>query len=342
MDGGLTRRGFLRAGSAGLALAALNGQAEAQTTAAKTRLVMVTDPASTDENGVGQADIVHEMVHRAVRELSGKESMAEAWGVFVKPEDVVGLKVNLRGGPHLSTQTCVVDAIVAGLTSAGVKPNNIIVWDAWTKELKPAGYTPNTSGEGVRYLCTDQMRPSAGFTEDRSKIREAYSDEAVAVADKSVYFTRIMTETITALINVPLVKDHVIAGVTCAMKNHYGSILTPKDLHGNACDPYLGALNAAPVVRDKTRLILVDGLRGLYNGGPRDNPQYHWNLNSIMAGSDPVAMDALAARILDEKRAEKDMQPVGPKAHYIESAAKAGLGTNNFDEIDFRQIKKEA
>jgi len=335
----ITRRRFLHTASTGLALATINPSAHAQTTNPKTRLVMVQNALATDENGIGKPDTAAGMVHQAVCELTGNSDKAAAWASLFKPTDVVGLKINLRGGAHLSTQPCVVNAIIDGLVAAGVQPNNIIVWDAWTKELKPAGFTQNVSTEGVRYLCTDHARSSAGFSEDRSKIREAYSDDPVKVADKTVYFTRIMTDLITALINVPMVKDHVIAGVTCAMKNHYGSILTPKDLHKNACDPYLAELNAAPAIREKTRLILVDGLRALYNGGPRDNPQYHWNLNSIIAGTDPVAVDSLAGRLLDEKRDEKDMRPVMPKAHYIDSAAKIGLGTNNPQEIDFKQIK---
>ena len=336
----ITRRRFLHTASTGLALAAVNPSAHAQTPNTKTRLVMVQNAQATDENGIGKPDTVAGMVHQAVCELTGNTDKAQAWASLFKPGDVVGLKINLRGGAHLSTQPCVVNAIVDGLVAAGVQPNNIIVWDAWTKELKPAGYTENVSAEGVRYFCTDHVRPSAGFAEDRSKIREAYSDQPVKVGDKTVYFTRIMTDMITALINVPMVKDHVMAGVTCSMKNHYGSILTPKDLHGHSCDPYLAELNAAPVIRDKTRLILVDGLRALYNGGPRDNPQYHWNLNSIIAGTDPVAVDSLAGRLLDEKRDEKDMRPVMTKAHYIDTAAKMGLGTNNPLEIDFRQNQK--
>jgi uncharacterized protein (DUF362 family) len=334
----ITRRRFLHTASAGLALAAVAPSLHAQTPKAKTRLVMVQNAQATDENGLGKPDTVAAMVQQAVCELTGNGDNTQAWASLFKPTDVVGLKVNLRGGTHLSTQPCVVNAIIDGLTAAGVAPNNIIVWDAWTKELKPAGFMQNVSTEGVRYFCTDHAVPSAGMKEDRTKIREAYSDDPVKVHDKTVYFTRIMTDTITALVNVPMVKDHRIAGVTCAMKNHYGSILTPKDLHGNACDPYLAELSAAPVIRDKTRLILVDGLRALYNGGPRDNPQYHWNLNAVIAGTDPVAVDSLAGRLLDEKREEKEMDPVMPKAHYIQTAAGLGIGTNDPQEIDFRTV----
>lgn len=325
----ITRRSFLATTSATLALSA--AQSKAQTAASP--LVWVQHPGATDEHGVGKPETVANMVHTAVCELTGETDSARAWTTLVKPEDTVGLKVNLRGGPHLSTQPCVVNAIIEGLQAAGVAPNNIIVWDAWTKELKPAGYTRNTSDKGVRYFCNDFADPSAGRREDRDKIRGAYSSEGVKVGDKTIYFSRIITDMCTALINVPMIKDHVIAGVTCAMKNHYGSIYTPEILHKNQCDPYLGELNKAPEIREKTRLILVDGLRALYHGGPRDNPQFHWNPNSIIAGKDPVAMDALALNIIDEKREEKGKDPVAPKAHYIKAAEKTGLGSTDLTNL---------
>jgi len=325
----ITRRNFLATTSATLALYA--AQSKAQTAASP--LIWVQKAAATDEYGVGKPETVARMVHTAVCELTGKPDTAQAWATLFKPEDTVGLKVNLRGGTHLSTQPCVVNAIVEGLEAAGVAPNNIIVWDAWTKELEPAGYTQNISGKGVRYFCNDYADPSAGRREDREKIRDAYGSEAVQVGDKTVYFSRIVTEMCTALINVPMVKDHNIAGVTCAMKNHYGSIHTPKHLHKNQCDPYLPELNNAPQIREKTRLILVDGLRALYNGGPRDNPQFHWNLNSIIAGNDPVAVDALALKIIDEKREERGKDSVASKAHYIKTAEKIGLGSTNLTNV---------
>ena len=230
------------------------------------------------------------MVDRAILELTGKDSLADAWRTFVSPDDVVGIKLNLRAGRYLSTQTCVTDAIVAGLTAAGVPENNIIAWDAWTKEFPRAGYTLNTSAQGVRYYASDKGTEAPKGQEGRNASREYlepfYTAETVPVGDQKVQFTKILTEEITALINVPLIKDHSVAGVTCSMKNHYGSILKPRELHGDSCNPYLAELNAAAPIRDKTRLILVDGLRGIYNGGPYDKPQWRWRQNCIIAGTD--------------------------------------------------------
>jgi uncharacterized protein (DUF362 family) len=335
------RRGFLQTSAAGAAAAAF-GATNAPAQASTTRLVWVKNANATDEQGEGRADAVRAMVERSVCELTGKSTLADAWRELVSPDDIVGIKLNLRGGRYLSSQPCVIDAIVAGLKAAGVKENNIIAWEAFTREFGTAGYTINKSDRGVRYIATDEAylegeRPKTKSAAEEAR-RNAHQSEPVKVADKEVHFSRILTDEITALINVPLIKDHVIAGVTCSMKNHYGSILVPRDLHGNHCDPYLADLNAQPPIKDKTRLILVDGLRSLYNGGPRDKPQWRWRQNSILAGTDTVAVDSLVLRILEEKREEVGMEPVAPRAHHLETAAKMGLGTNDLSKVDLREI----
>jgi hypothetical protein len=236
----------------------------------------------------------------------------------------------------------VVAPIIDGLVSAGVKPKNIIVWDAWNRELTRAGYTLNESDDGVRCYGTDRGKYRPG--RDPSKRTEGeewkpfYAPQPVIIEDKTVYFSRILADEITALINVPLIKDHRIAGVTISMKNHFGSILNPSDLHASCCDPYLAELNATAPIKDKTRLIIVDGLRALYNGGPRDNPQWKWRQNAIIAGTDTVAVDHLGLQIIEEKRKEQDLAPLGERARHIATAARMGLGTNDPAHIDLREI----
>jgi len=106
----------------------------------------------------------------------------------------------------------------------------------------------------------------------------------------------------------------------------------------DCCDPYLAELNAAAPIKDKTRLIVVDGLRALYNGGPRDNPPYRWRQNSIIAGKDTVAVDHLGLEIIEAKRIENGLTPLGDRARHVATAAKLGLGTNDPERIDLREI----
>jgi uncharacterized protein (DUF362 family) len=345
------RRDFIRRGSATLAGAGLANLLHDRRAAAqpgrKSTVVMVKHDGATDERGVGHPGVVKKLVDRAVAELTGKESPRDVWSEFVSPDDIVGIKVNCIAGKNFSTQRCVVDAIVDGVTSAGVKPSNIIVWDRWNWEMAAGGYKINTSGSGVRCYGSDMgsFDPAKVGRVPRGERTKAlkeltgdfYAKEPTDIAGVPVYLSKLLLEQMTALINVPLVKDHRGAGVTCAMKNHYGSILNPSDLHGSNCDPYIPHLNLVPAIRDKTRLIVTDFLRAVYNGGPSDSPD-RWRQNAVMVGTDSVAMDSLALRFVEEKRKENGVAAIGQRARYVATAAKLGLGTNDPAKIDLREI----
>ena len=328
------RRDFIRTGSVGLVGAGLatlvGGRTASGEQTQKSPVIMVKHNGATDESGVGNPAVVKEMVKRAVAELTGKDSLRDIWKEFASPDDIVGIKINCIAKKNFSTQKCVVDAIVEGLTSAGVKPNNIIIWERWNWEMKLGGYEINTSDAGVRCYGTDH-----GGTKEAA--RSFYSDTPVDIAGVPVYFSKILLEEVTALINVPLVKDHRTSGVTCSMKNHFGSIINPGDLHRSNCDPYLAYLNLASPIKDKTRLIVCDFLRAVYNGGPGDSPD-RWRQNAIMVSRDPVALDSVGLRIIEEKRKEKGMLPIGERARYVATAAKLGVGTNDPAQIDLREI----
>jgi len=271
------RRDLIREGAVTLAGAALANLLHDRCAAAeplrKSTIVMVEHDGATDDSGVGHTAVVKKLVDRAVAEFAGKDSPRDAWREFVSPDDVVGIKVNCIAKKNFSTQRCVVDAIVDGITSAGVKPNNVIVWDRWNWEMEAGRYEINTSGSGVRCYGTDMGsydREKLGRVsgdERKRMVKELTGDfhakEPTDVAGVPVYLSKILLEQVTALINVPLVKDHSGAGVTCSMKNHYGSIINPADLHPSNCDPYIPHLNLVPVIRDKTRLIVTDFLRAV-------------------------------------------------------------------------------
>jgi hypothetical protein len=81
-----------------------------------------------------------------MKELTGADHPQEAWRRFFEPDDVVGIKVNPVGyrrrpdvvGSISSPE--VVFEVVLGLKSAGVKPDNIIVFERYASEFREAGY----------------------------------------------------------------------------------------------------------------------------------------------------------------------------------------------------------
>jgi uncharacterized protein (DUF362 family) len=153
--------------------------------------------------------------------------------------------------------------------------------------------------------------------------------------------TRIITEQITALINVPVMKDHGIAGITAALKNHYGSFDNPGRHHGNHCDPYLADLNAIPAIRDKTRLVVLDALRPMADGGPGLRRDSLWDFYSLVVSRDPVAVDYFAWKTIDERRAQtglKSLAESGREPKWIATAARYGLGTDDPARMDIVRI----
>jgi hypothetical protein len=83
-------------------------------------------------------------------------------------------------------------------------------------------------------------------------------------------------------------------------------------------------------------LNITDGLRGCFNGGPGANPQFICNYNTLLAGSDPVAMDRIAYDIIADKRiAEGVMKAANPAVlTFLKMAGDLGLGIQDKEKIE--------
>ena len=317
---GFNRREFIgTAVAAGVGAYALSrGQHEAWAEEGKGKSIIVstTRPDATKDKKLN-AEAVKEMVNAVVCKLSGKAKAEEAWATFVKKDDVVGIKINCLFGVTASTWPEVTAAVVDGCKMAGVPENKIIVWDRATKEMEKSGYTI-IKGPGVRYIAVDGD----------------WEDQPTAIATCQGKMAKILTQECTALINLPILKTHTIAGVTMSMKNHYGSFDCPNKAHANGCDPFIAELNALDCIRKKTRLIVGDALLPLPDKGPQAHPELTWAYNTIMATQDPVAIDYYGIKILDEQRKTLNLPPIEPKCKCVMTAAAKGLGVADMSKIE--------
>jgi len=139
----------------------------------------------------------------------------------------------------------------------------------------------------------------------------------------------------TALIALPGLKAHWLTGIGTVMKNYIMYSGNPRKYH-DANSAKLGEIWNLPFVKGKTRLVLVDALHPLCDKGPQPDPRYKWAYNGLIAGPDPVAVDAVCLRIIMEKR--KAMRgepwPLSPPPICVESADKVyGLGTSDWNNI---------
>jgi len=285
--------------------------------------VVIARHSGLTANGQVQESALGDTVDRAVMSLSGESSPEKAWRKYFSSDEVVGIKVNGLGGPLMATSPLLTKVCVERLTGIGVKPESIIIWDSNRGFLANCGLEP-PSMWGAQVLTMD-----------------AEWDRAFEQGSFKGPLTAIVTKRVDAYVNLPIMKDHGISGITLAMKNHYGSHQNPSDHHGNHCDPYIADLNTIPAIRDKQRLILCDATRGQAQGGPSFNAQYAWNPNLVLAATDPVAHDTVGWEILEAKRKEFGLRPImgsGNQPPQLPSAAERELGTNDLAKIEKLEV----
>jgi uncharacterized protein (DUF362 family) len=271
---------------------------------------------------------VKEMILEGVKELVRAPSTPAAWKSLFGPDDFVGIKLSCLAGRQLSPHPEVIEGIVAGLRLAGVKEENILIWERTNRELVGAGFTLNTSKKGVKCFGSDALElPYDATLEFAGSVGSCFST--------------ILSTYCTALINVPVLKDHDLAGVTLAMKNLFGVIHNPNRYHDNNCDPYIAELSTHPYIKDKQRLVICDGLLAQCHGGPSYKQQWTWDFSGLIISQDAVAADAIGADIIEKKRKEMDLKPLkdeGRAPKYIATAAGLGLGENQLNKIKLIKI----
>ena len=304
----------------------------------KSRVVIVHNPSSVDDNGRINEKELPLMLEAGIKELTGKADLASAWeSLFAQlnSTDGIGIKVNsVINKTHLGTHPQLAMALALQLSAIGVAQEHIIIWERKNQELNLAGYSFNKGDRGIQIYGTDTEE--VGYDEEIT----------VLVSGSRLRLSRILTSHIQHLINLPVLKDHSISGVTLSLKNHYGSIplgdnmsiARPyiKAMHQNHCNPQIAQLNTAPALKDKSRLIIIDALMGVYDGGPDTLPQ--WTYRSLIMATDPVACDLQGRTVIERKRKEMGLPSIMPKVGHIEAAAKKGLGIAQPQMIDLRRI----
>jgi len=328
-----SRRRFLQlAAGMGLALGGCRPRSQDSAAAAPrveippNRVVIARNPAAVS-GGKIEAAAVDALLDKALAQFGPSGDGGAVLKALFRPSDVVAVKVSCLPGPPLSSHPELVVALAKRLREAiGIDASNIIVYDKTFAELEVVGF--KAEADSYRALGNDQ----AGYDEEPTVSGEAGS-----------CYSRVISETATAILNVPLLKDHDLAGLSGALKNHFGSIHNPNKMHTNHCCPYVADVNCAPHIRDKQRLIVYDALLVCYDGGPSYKPDTTVAYGAIMVATDPVAADAVGFDLIEKLRAQHGLPPIAgseraPK--YLQVAADPAhqLGVADLKSIDVREV----
>lgn len=293
------------------------------------RVVEVRNPAMI-RKGVKDRDAIKASLDRGLASLTGADDAVSAWRRFFEPGDVVGIKVVPNGFPMAQSSIELVLEVIAGLESAGVKKKDMVVYDRYKSEFMQAGYQ-DALPDGVLWGgLTPENDPSQLelFSNSRDPVAGYDPDEFVQMAlvhhghdpkdDRNFrsHLGRLVTQRLNKIVAIPCLKDHGSAGVTGALKNmSHGSVNNVARSHStpntNACNQFIPQVVSHPILRQKFVLQIMDGIRGIWQGGPfgRDE-KWSWEYNALLLATDPVALDHVEWDIVDAKRAQEQIPGV--------------------------------
>jgi hypothetical protein len=249
-------------------------------------------------------EVVREMMARGMRTLTGASTTPDAWRRFFEPSDVVGIKVNCGGYPFCVSAYEIVAETVRQLMGIGVPLPQIYVYERFQNQLDEVNYTPHLPA-GLQIAAAERANRNVdnnGYDPETYMEASLFGEE-----DTRSNMMRLVSRRLTKIINIPNMKDHGATGVTGCLKNiAYGSFSNVARTHQRGKShtySVVGTLAGIEPLRSRTVLQIMDGIRGVWHGGPfARTRKYLFFPRQIMFGTDPVAIDRLLLDIIEEKR----------------------------------------
>jgi hypothetical protein len=165
--------------------------------------------------------------------------------------------------------------------------------------------------------------------------------ENISIADRGVLENPFFRNA-TALINVRPLRTHHWAGVGSCLKNYIQFVSDRPSYHPDACAA-LGSIWTLPLVKGKTRLNVQCALTPQFYGRGANffDTRYVWPYRGLIVGTDPVAVDAVAAHLLQVKRIAffgEDRTLDVPPSHIIVADKKYSLGVSDLKRIELIKL----
>jgi uncharacterized protein (DUF362 family) len=297
------------------------------------KVASVHAPASINpETDAVDAAVVAEMMKQGLLALTGDKDLRDSWRRFVSPSDHVGIKLNCSGAPKICSHPVVVAEIARQLILSGIPAKNITCFERFQDQVTSATY-PKYLPEGVNVWAASAMRDSINGYDPRTYVEVDFFGED----DTRSNLVRPIAERFTKIINVPNMKDHGASGVTGCLKNiAYGcfhNVARSHRFEKTNTYSFIGTLAAVEPLRSRTVLQVMDGLKGVWHGGPfLHQDHFRFYPARMMFGTDPVAIDRLLIDIIEEKRkAEGAISVFNRSKDYVKKGDfRKDPNTNNF------------
>lgn len=235
---------------------------------------------------------------------------------FVKPGERITIKPNVLIGSSpeksVTTHPTIFRAVGKMLHRAGVRVS-------YGDSPAFGGCEGNLKRAGLR-----QIGDELGFTvADFDHGKEVF--HKTALLNKKFVIANGALEA-DGLVSLPKFKTHGLVRFTGAIKNQFGCVpgILKGQFHAKMADPY----DFATMLVDlntyiRPRLFIMDGVSAMEGNGPRNGQARQMNV--LLFSSDPVALDAVACKIID---LNPEFVPTS------QPGEKSGLGTYHYENIE--------
>ncbi|MDF2672881.1 MAG: hypothetical protein K0R09_1146 [Clostridiales bacterium] len=251
---------------------------------------------------------------------SGIEKLG-GWNQFVKPGDIVLLKINLIG-PKSSDSASITHCEFTRELVRILKGQGCTVWIGDSSGGAIAGMAPTTQSfkvSGYEKMAEEEGAEIKNF--DREGVVEASCESRPG---EKMFIAKPIFDA-DVVINLPKLKTHSAAIYTGAVKNVFGCIpgLRKAFYHKTAPDQAAFSQIISDIHRaGRFHLHIMDGITAMQGEGPTAGEPY--NANKILISKDPVALDAVGAKMLNMS---VDRVPI------LLTAQRRGIGEGNLDRI---------
>ncbi|HXZ35925.1 MAG TPA: DUF362 domain-containing protein [Thermodesulfobacteriota bacterium] len=209
--------------------------------------------------------------------------------------------------------------------------------EAWRKLVKSSDVVGVKSNEWPK-LPTP--KPLEGAIK-RRLLDVGVVEQNISIADRGVLENPIFQKA-TALVNVRPLRTHHWAGIGSCLKNYIQYAPNRSSYHPEACAA-LGSIWKLPMVEGKTRLNIQCALTPQFYGRGANffDTRYVWPYQGLIVGTDPVAVDTVAAHLLQVKRTAffgEDRALDVPPSHIIVADKKYHLGVSDLNRIQLVKL----
>ncbi len=247
--------------------------------------------------------------------------------VLIRHADVLGRNGKLQG------------EIVQSMLDEAVKVllDEKAPLSAWRKLVQPADIVGIKSNVWWKLPTPRELEGAI----QRRVLDMGVPEKNIAVDDRGVLHNPVFRKS-TALINVRPLRTHHWSGVGSCLKNYIMFVPDPSSYHEEGCSP-LGKIWHYPAVKGKTRLNILDAFTPQFygRGAHYFDRRYVWPYKGLIVGTDPVAVDAVGAHLLQVKRTAffgEDRMLDVPPVHITVADKKYNLGVSELEKIQLIKL----